>query len=47
MALGYILCDSEFKSDQGVQYKITIYDAEGSLDLDYPLTCGSDGFILN
>jgi hypothetical protein len=47
MALGYILCHSEFKSDQGVQYKITIYDAEGSLDLDYPLTCGADGFILN
>jgi len=47
MALGYILCHSEFKSDQDVQYKITIYDAEGSFDLDYPLTCGADGFVLN
>ena len=47
MALGYKLCESEFKSDQGVQYKITIYDAESAFDITNPLTCGADGFVLN
>jgi len=47
MALGFQLCHTEFKSDQGVQYKITIYDAESGFDLNLALTCGADGFVLN
>tara|TARA_R110000765_G_scaffold29229_2_gene69890 strand:+ start:345 stop:2342 length:1998 start_codon:yes stop_codon:yes gene_type:complete len=47
MALGFTLCHTEFKSDQGVQYKITIYDAQSGFDLNLALTCGADGFVLN
>ena len=46
MALGFKYVHSEFKSDQGTLYVMEIYDAEGSIALNYPVTCGPDGFTI-
>jgi len=46
MALGGIRSHAEFKSDQGVQYRLRIYDSEQVSDLNYELNVGAEGFVL-
>ena len=47
MALGDLFAFSEFTSDQGVTYKLSIYDSEYSNpSVNHEFTCGGDGFVL-
>ena len=45
MALGAVFAYSEFTSDQGVTYKLSIYDSTYGAG-SYEFTCGGDGFVL-
>ena len=47
MALGTTALVSEFKSDYGIQYRITIFDEEEAFVNSTPFTVDSNGFILN
>tara|TARA_R100001460_G_scaffold50092_1_gene88411 strand:+ start:2180 stop:4207 length:2028 start_codon:yes stop_codon:yes gene_type:complete len=47
MALGTTALVSEFKSDYGYQYRIKIFDEDGTFSSSTPFTVDSNGFILN